>query len=326
MQLFNVAKCSAVSRKWRSHLLFAMTAVSIGLAFPSTATAQTCGGSVKCGCGYTLIADRALTDDPILGAVCLNEGLIIGASGVTLDLKRKVLTGSGNGVGVLVPDGIHDVTIDGQAHTLGRIQKFGTGIKIAEGASHVTINGVQAYYNTDDGILVEADNNTIINSPGRFNGNNGHTVIDGNYNVITGANNEYNGDNGYYVQGHFNELISNKGSENDKNRQGHGVGIEVIGDNNILRLNWLSKLNTHGIVVIGHNNFLEGNLTTKHKFHGITVTGDNAVLINNKATESKNIGILVEGNGDPFASSGNRSNRGVCMIYGVTGQGVCTDF
>jgi hypothetical protein len=301
-------------------------ALFLSLAFDAPALAQTCGGTVKCGCGHILIADRVLTDDPILGSVCPGDGLIVGASGITLDLKRRVLNGSGNGAGVLVPAGIHDIIIDGQAHTLGRIQRFGTGIRIASGASDVTISGVQVYYNTGDGILVESHNNTIINSPGRFNGNNGHTVIDGNYNVITGANNEYNGDNGYYVQGHFNELISNKGSENDKNRQGHGIGIEVIGDNNIIRLNWLSKLNTHGIVVVGDNNFLEGNLATKHRFHGITVTGDNAVLINNKATESRDIGILVQGNGDPFASRGNRSNRGVCIIYGVTGQGVCTDF
>jgi hypothetical protein len=149
--------------------------------------------------------------------------------------------------------------------------------------------------------------------------------MNGNYNLITGANNEYNGDNGFLVQGNFNELTANKASENDKIKQGHGNGIEVIGDNNIIRASWLSKLNTNGIVVVGNDNYLEGNLTNKHRRIGITVTGNNAVLINNKATEGTD-GIIVEGSGDPFDSSGNTSNRGACIIYGVTGQGVCTDF
>lgn len=325
MTMFNEIKEATMLRKWVSYFLFSIVGIIIGVLFDLPASAQqTCGGAVKCSCGDTVIADRRLAGDPILTAACPGNGLIIGVSGVTLDVNTKALNGSGNGVGVLVPASVHDVSIIGRPP--GRVQKFGTGIKIADGASHVTIREIQAYYNTGDGILVEGDDNTIISSPGRHNGKNGHTVMNGNYNVITGANNEYNGDNGFFVQGHSNELISNKASENDKIKQGHGNGIEVIGDNNKIRLNWLSKLNTNGYVVVGNNNFLEGNLTTKHKLWGITVTGDNAVLINNKATEGVD-GILVQGNiGDPRASSGNTSNRGDCIIYGVTGQGVCTDF
>jgi hypothetical protein len=316
---------ATLSRKWVGYFLFGIIAIFISQGFDLPAWAQTCGGTVKCRCGDTLIADRTLANDPIVQSACPDDGLIIGASGVTLDLRTKAIKGSGNGVGVFVPAGVHDVTITGRPP--GRVQFFGTGIHIAPGASQVTVSGVQAYYHTGDGILIEGDHNTIINSPGRHDGNNGLTVLDGNNNVITGLNNEYNGDNGFFVRGHFNELIANKASENDKNRQGQGIGIEVIGDNNIIRLSELTKLNTHGIVVVGDNNFLEGNSTAKHKLNGITVTGDNAVLINNKATNGKtapqSIGILVQGNGDPFASSGNTSDQGVCRIYGVTGQGVC---
>jgi hypothetical protein len=319
----NRKKEVTMPRRWITGLLFAIFTILMGLVFDLPVSAQTCGGTVKCSCGNTLVADRRLAGDPILVNPCPGDGLIIGVSGVTLDINSKALKGSGTGVGVLVPAGVHDVNIVGRPP--GRVIQFGTGIKIADGASHVTVREIQAYYNTGDGILIEGDHNSIISSPGRHDGNNGLTVMNGNHNVITGLNNEYNGDNGFFIQGHFNEIISNKASENDKNKQGHGNGIEVIGDNNIIRLNWLSKLNTNGFIVVGNNNFLEGNLTTKHKLWGYTVTGDNAVLINNKATEGTD-GILVQGSGDPFASSGNTSNRGQCVIYGVTGQGVCTDF
>jgi hypothetical protein len=302
-------------------LMSVLANVAMGLSI-APAGAQTCGGAVKCRCGDTVIADRRLGGDPILSTVCQGDGLTIGTSGVTLDVNSKKLRGSGTGIGVLVAAGVQDVEIIGSP---GRIQEFGTGIKVADGASHVTIRDIQAYYNTGDGILVEGDYTSVISSPGRHNGNNGHTVMNGNYNLITGANNEYNGDNGFLVQGNFNELTANKASENDKIKQGHGNGIEVIGDNNIIRASWLSKLNTNGIVVVGNDNYLEGNLTNKHRRVGIKITGNNAVLINNKATEGTD-GIIVEGNGDPFDSSGNTSNRGACIIYGVTGQGVCTDF
>ena len=319
-----LAKRLMIPRIRVSGFFFGIVALFISVVFVLPASAQTCGGAVKCSCGDTLLDDRTLTDDPILTAVCPGDGLIIGASGVTLDLKTKILNGSGNGAGVLVLAGVDDVTITGQAHNIGRIQGFGTGIRIAAGASHVTVTGVQAYYNTGDGILVEGDHNTIISSPGRHNGNHGHAVINGHHNVIAGANNEYNGDNGFFVRGDFNELIGNLASENDKIRQGHGNGIEVIGHNNIIRLSKLSKLNTNGIVVVGNDNYLEGNTTNKHKLYGITLKGARAVLINNKATNTTNKGILVEGTGAPFASRGNISDKGVCVIYGVTGQGVCT--
>ena len=314
------------ARIWPSYSLFGIVAIFIGLVFALPALAQTCGGTVKCRCGDTLIADRTLANDPIVQTACPGDGLTIGASGITLDLKTKAIKGSGQGVGVLVADGVKNASIIGRPPA--RIQGFGTGIKISSGASHVTVSGVQAYYHRGDGILVEGDYNRVINSPGRHNGNNGHAVMNGDHNVITGANNEYNGDNGFFVQGNFNELIANKASENDKSRQGQGIGIAVIGHSNIIRLSQLTHNNTHGIVVAGNDNFLEGNSTNKHKFDGIVVNGNNTVLINNSATNTKNattqnLGIFVEGDGNAFASSGNVSNDDVCSIYGVTGQGVC---
>jgi hypothetical protein len=300
--------------------------ILIGPLFEWPALAQTCGGAVKCRCGDTLIADRILGSDPVVSNTCPADGLIIGASGITLDFKTKAIKGSGKGIGVLVGIGVRDVTITGRPPA--RVQGFGTGIKIAEGASEITVTGVQVYYHAGDGIVVEGDHNTFINSPARHNGNNGFLVLNGNYNVIIGANNEYNGDNGFLVQGHFNEVIANKASENDKNRQNDGIGIEVIGNNNIVRLNQLTHNNTHGIVVVGDNNFLEENSTNKHKRNGIMVDGDNAILIKNKAANSKNattqsIGIRVVGIGDPFRSGGNMTNDDECVIYGITGQAVC---
>ena len=295
-----------------------VSAIFISFMFYSQAVAAPCGDGIKpCACGDTLMADRTLVQsrksaDPVIGR-CQGDGLIIGQSGVTLSLNGGAITGSGGSVGVLIAPGVDGVTIRG-----GRIQEFGIGISTSPGSTTTgsIIQGISAYRNDDYGIFLEGDDNQVNVSPARHNGIHGVAVF-GNGNTLQGSNNEYNGRHGYFVQGDSNQLIGNSASENS------GNGIQVDGANNILRQNRMTKLNATGIFVTGGSgNELIGNFATKQRIYGIRVTADDAVLRNNKVTEST--GILVTGSsGTPADSSGNVSNRGVCSIYGVTGQGIC---
>jgi hypothetical protein len=303
-------------QKVMSCSLVIVSATLMSFIFYSPARAGNCGGSTPCACGDTLTLSRTLTGaDSVTSSKCPADGLIIGQSGITLSLNGRTINGSSDSVGVLISAGIDGVTIRG-----GRIQDFGRGISTSDlsTTNGSTIAGISAYSNGEYGIYLEGNQNQVNASPARHNGVYG-TVVIGDYNTLSGSNNEYNGFDGYNVQGDFNELIGNSASENAK--LGAGNGITVIGDDNTLRLNRMTKLNTHGIVIQGNRNVLINNAATKQKGDGIRVDGDDAVLTNNKVTESR--GILVEGNGDPKASSGNVSNRGVCIIYGVTGQGIC---
>ena len=69
--------------------------------------------SVSCG---QLITESALVTNDLLD--CLGNGLVIGASGITLDLDGHTIDGTGLGVGIL-NNGFDDVTI-----TNGFVQEF----------------------------------------------------------------------------------------------------------------------------------------------------------------------------------------------------------
>jgi parallel beta-helix repeat protein len=146
-------------------------------------------------------------------------------------------------------------------------------------------------------------------------------LITGDNNTVRLSNNEYNGDHGFLVQGINNKLISNWASENND----HGIVVEASADGTLLQTNRITKLNRHGILVEGASNVrLEGNFVTKQRNFGINIiNGIDAVLINNKVTESG--GISVAGTGTAKGnSSGNVSNRGVCIIYEVSDvPGIC---
>jgi hypothetical protein len=295
----------------------------MSLAFYSPARAANCGGNVPCHCGDILTASRTLVSgiDPIVGAVCTGDGLIIDngvdENDVILNLNGNKLVGSGGGVGVLIAD--DHVTIED-----GGIDNFDTGIGTAGTTTGSSINAVRPNVNVGDGILLQGDGNELIGILAKRNGNNGVTVI-GNDNLLQGHNDEYNGFHGIFVDGNNNELIANLASENRKTGPGNGITVE--GDNNTLERNKITKMNTNGIVVGGHNNILSKNKVVKQDRDGIVVDGNDNVLTENKATGSKGVGIIVEGVGNPVDSQGNvvsqnRTNP-QCSIYGVTTPNTC---
>lgn len=83
-------------------------------------------------CGDTITANTTLQADVVTatGGVCVGDGVIIGASGIALNLNGKKITGDGSvsvSVGTSTPNGANSVRIIGDA-----------GVRI-EGHSNVTI-------------------------------------------------------------------------------------------------------------------------------------------------------------------------------------------
>lgn len=68
-------------------------------------TAGPNGRDLRCSCGATVITDAILRhNDPVVRKTCPAAGLTIGP-GIALDLNGNTLVGSGNGIGISVPDG-----------------------------------------------------------------------------------------------------------------------------------------------------------------------------------------------------------------------------
>src|SRR5512143_1309477 len=75
------------------------------------AAAKPCGDDVDgvdvpCACGDLVVSNLALGDDPVAGAPCAQDGLIVRAPderrSLLIDLRGRTLRGSGNGAGIRV--------------------------------------------------------------------------------------------------------------------------------------------------------------------------------------------------------------------------------
>ena len=305
-------------QKWTNCFLMIGSAIFMSLAFHSPAGAANCGGNIPCHCGDTLTASRTLVSgvDPIIGAACPDNGLVMDTPDVVLNLGGNKIVGSGDSVGILI-------LADGVTVENGGVDNFETGIGGATNDSK--IDGIRPNVNTGDGISLQGNGNDLLNILAKRSGNNGVTVI-GNNNWLEGHNDEYNGFDGIHVVGDWNVLFGNLASENRK--KGPGAGVFVIGNNNTLEQNRITKMNTWGIVIDGDQNELIKNRVVKQDRDGIVVEGDDNVLNENRATGSKGVGIIVTGSsGNPLDSQGNvvsqnRTNP-QCSIYGVTTPTTC---
>jgi parallel beta-helix repeat protein len=156
-------------------------------------------------CGATVTTDVRLTADLV---DCAGPGLVIGASGIEIDLDGHTIDGTGANAGIFNPEGHDALTIRG-----GTIREFGQGIDLLESrgsridrlrvtangigivvmrGDHVRVERVEADANTFSGIEVlfsedvTVQRSTVTGHP--FGGIRDHASLDSRYerNVVTG--------------------------------------------------------------------------------------------------------------------------------------------
>src|SRR5829696_9863669 len=117
------------------------------------------------GCGETITTDTTLDSDLVN---CPNNGIVIGASNITLDLNGHTIDGDGMpvdpcpegeacDVGVLNRAGYDRLTIVG-----GTIRQFGVGIVVEAGAAHNRLHHLTVSDTTDVGIIVVDSTGSVI--------------------------------------------------------------------------------------------------------------------------------------------------------------------
>jgi Right handed beta helix region len=175
----------------------AAVALPAGVALAAPAEGLSCGATVTTN--VRLSAD--LVD-------CAGPGLVIGASGIDVDLAGHTIDGTGANAGIFNPDGHDALTIRG-----GTIQEFGQGIDLLESrgsridrlrvtanavgivvmrGDHVRVERVEADANTFSGIevlfseYVTVERSTVTGHP--FGGIRDHASFGSRYdrNVVTG--------------------------------------------------------------------------------------------------------------------------------------------
>ena len=139
------------------------------------------------GCGDLVLQDTVLANDV---GPCPGTGLRVG-DGVTLDLGRHTVSGSGSGAGIEIVPGFSQevrngavtgfgtgVTVAGTSATVERlsIQDNGAGMGIG-GRGSTIVRETVVSHNIGDGVLIGSGNNTVERSVIADNGGNGVSIV-----------------------------------------------------------------------------------------------------------------------------------------------------
>lgn len=236
------------------------------LAVPATAQ----GSGVACG--STITSHTKLRADL---TNCPGDGLVIGASGITLDLGKRTIDGRGAGVAIRL-SGHRNVTIKG-----GTVREFATGLSLSDATGarvqNVTVRAVagRAIDVTGGGGNAFADVTSTGNRTGL-------ALTDTTRNTVRGSAFTDNAITGVLLFGATrNRVELNRFAGN----VGNGVAVVEGADGNTVTANAVEGSQTGLIVDAAHDNLLSLNRVTGAG-DGVLIAGDKNTVAGNLVDRS----------------------------------------
>jgi parallel beta-helix repeat protein len=308
----------------------ALTALHEGRAF-----------AAKVNCGDTITTDVTLHHNLVN---CPNNGLVIGADNVTLDLNYHTIDGNGKPTGGCDPQtdfcdiGIANFGYDGVTVVHGSLRQFGGGVDFGQ-VAHNRLLDISASKNADIGIqLFGCSRSVVRNSSGigstsRRNGtglglfgchdsrvlrnsvrhNAGHhglVLVDSNDVLVKGNRVSGNGGEGVILEGgERNKFARNRVVRND-------AGITLgPGSHNVIARNRVSRGRDGIRIEKGHDNLIADNVVSHARRAGIRlgishpfVGGAGNVVRGNVVKETRDDGFLVNRKDNHSLLEGNIGN------------------
>lgn len=240
-------------------------------------------------CGQVLTQSTRVTNDL---TDCQNDGLVIGANGITLDLGGSVIDGIGQGVGIR-NDGFDAVTIRN-----GTVQEFDYGVQL--GAN--TALGIVA----DLTLRLHQEAGAYLNNAD--DGTNGNQVRDNSFAGNAAGIVLENGTQGALVQrntvaGSAREgirVLSSTGNRFEENSitgsSESGIMLDLASGNNSLVGNTITASAKSAVLIqaASHGNLVEGNTVSEGEA-GIEVIDSNETqIIANVANSFDKPGVVLE--------------------------------
>ena len=275
-------------------------------------------------CGDTITTDATLHHNLVN---CPNNGIIIGADNVTLDLNYHTIDGDGTPAAGCNPRtdfcdvGVVNFGHDGVTVIHGSLRQFAAGVDFGE-ARHTRLLGISASRNGDAGIqlfgssrilvrncsgnrttsregegvgVFDSRHVRILNSSFRHNAHVGIKPVDSTNGVIKGNLMAQNGDEGFLMEG-------GEGFQIRHNRLiGNGAGITLgPGTRNVITRNHVSGGREGIRIEKGHDNLVAHNVVVhahragirlgiRHPFLG----GAHNVIRGNLVKDSRADGFVV---------------------------------
>lgn len=289
----------------------------------ATATAMTLGPgtalATHLSCGDTITADTTLDGDLVN---CPNNGIVIGADDITLDLNGHQIDGNGTQFAACRPrrelcdvgvanDGHDGVTVRG-----GSVSEFDIGVLVG-GARHNRVLGISSSRNRLFGIVLGGAARTVVrDSSGNDNpapDGDGLGVFGSHHVRILHSSFRRNGQLGMHIEDSTNNLI-----EGNRLSRNHDMGILMEANRNQVRRNRCARNGACIIVGPGNRNVIARNRVFRDRA-GIAIDKGRGNLI------ARNVVVLVHTTGiqlgweDPPIGSINSVVRGN-LVRGTGGD------
>jgi parallel beta-helix repeat protein len=284
------------------------------------------------GCGQVLTRSITLSNDLL---ACPGDGLVIGASGITVDLNGRLVQGTGLGAGVRNP-GHHDVTIRG-----GAVQSFDSGVLLS-GAQRNVVTGI-SFAQTELGAVYlmggSSSNHVAGNTAPAGNGEgivvegaSNHNRLEGNR--LTGSSNsgirvDFSSNTaiiGNLVAGGSDVAITTTGAPRTvvQSNTVQGVGDAAIlmtgSSANVIRFNTLGQTADAGVVLSGVSDSLVKGNTMSHAGDAaisLELGSSNVRVIDNQASHSSDAGVFLgDGVGNVVRGNVLLSNTTGIEVFG----------
>jgi parallel beta-helix repeat protein len=257
-------------------------------------------------CGQVVRSSITLTNHL---TACLGDGLVIGASGVTIDLNGHVIDGTGLGAGVR-NSGHADVTIRN-----GTIRNFDHGVLLQSGTARNTVSGI-AFEGTELAAvhLSDADGNQVRDSRATaFSGIGVHMTGGASLNYV--GHNTFAAGNGEAVAveggSNFNRLEANTvtDSSDAAMRVEHSSNTTVIG--NLVAGGSDAAITTTG----APRSVLQSNTVLSVGDAAIMVTDSTANVVRfNNLGQSADAGVIFSGVTDSLIKGNTMAQAGDAAI------------
>jgi hypothetical protein len=292
-------------------------------------------------CGDEITADTTLDSDLV---DCENNGVVIGAGGVTLDLNGHRIDGDGTEFAGCAKNELCDVGVANDGHDGvrikgGTVREFGFGL-LMFGAKRNRLRGLSVFRNTLIGILmVRSARSVVKRSSASRNGlttdSAGMVLFESHHNRIAHNRIVGSGDvglglegsdhnhilhnrlrrhplDGIGIDGRFNEIARNRVIRN-----GGGILITKVGNfgpivGNVVRRNYVRRSRTGGIGVdpVARRTRIRRNLVVGAARDGIFVLNRRTKLTGNRAFRNGDLGIeavrgVIDGGGNVARNNGD---------------------
>jgi parallel beta-helix repeat protein len=327
----------------RSLVALSATLASLAMILAVAVSGAMGGGRAPAShvdCDAVITTDTTLDSDLI---DCPNNGIVIGADDITLDLNGHTISGDGDefascpeneacDVGVL--NDAHDgVTIKG-----GRITAFGPGVFLFSAKQgrlrdlstvENAFNGIVLFRSSRNRIerstasrngrpndfpgiaLIESDHNRITKNRMSGNADLGLFTEDSDRNLIRHNKTSGHPEGGMIVEGDRNEIVGNRSV-----REGGGVLITIVSRGgkavgNVIRGNEVRDARESGIAVdrVPKHTLVKGNHVVGSGKSGIIVGSPSTTITKNRAVHNGRFGIqavegVIDGGGNQASGNG----------------------